>query len=61
MDVKPVSSLLSNMVLSPELSLQEHGADRTTNPAQILTGVTGGLSLHWSWSEGLKQRPTINT
>lgn len=61
MDIKPVSCLLHDIVLNPELSSQEHGVDRITNLAQILTGGTGGLSLHSSCAEGLKKRPTINT
>jgi len=56
MDIKTVSSLLHDVVLNPELSSQEHSVDRTTSQAQILTG---GLSLHSSWGEGLKKRPRI--
>lgn len=53
MDVKTVSyfPVQHDVALNPELSSQEHGVDRMTNPAQILTG---GLSPHSSWAKGLK-------
>lgn len=43
MDIKRVSYLVHDIVLNPELNSQEHSVKRKSNPAQILTGVTGGL------------------
>lgn len=38
-----VSYLLHGIMLNPELNSQEHGVKRKSNPAQILTGIAGGL------------------
>lgn len=60
MDIKTISYLIHDTVLNPELSSQEHGIDGMTNPAQILAGVTGGLSLHSLWAERLKKNQKNN-
>lgn len=51
MDIKTVSYMLRDIVLTLELSSQKHAVDRVTNPVQILAGVTGGLSKHSSQEE----------